>query len=129
MKSRVVRGLISRNLPSCLVPRISRIPRLISSLLSGDLPAVKTRLFLNSITALHVSIGFCAGRGVSKGLFRLSNQLCDELRSVGSHAVPCKNDVRPPREQFVADDLNDRARLLRVAPAAVQNILVLETEV
>src|SRR5438552_2332912 len=86
---------------------------------------------LNSIAGSRciVSIGFCTSRHISKGLFRLSNQLCDELRSVGSDAVTCKNDVRRPREQFVADDLNHRTRLLRIPPAAVQDILVLETEI
>src|SRR5881397_1528031 len=68
-------------------------------------------------------------RRQSQGLFCLSNQPCEELCSVRSHSVACKDGVRAPRKQFVADHLRHRARLLRIAPAAVQDILVLEPEV
>ena len=64
-----------------------------------------------------------------EGQLRLSNQFYDELGSVRSDAVACKYHVRPPREQFAADDLNYRARLLRVAPAAMEDVLVFKPEV
>jgi hypothetical protein len=43
--------------------------------------------------------------------------------------VDCEDDVRAPWEQVAAVDLNHVTRLLDIAPVAVQDVLVLETEV
>src|SRR5215831_8952993 len=60
---------------------------------------------------------------------RLPNEFRQESCSVRSDPVPGEDDIRTPLQQSVANHLHDQTRFVRVAPATMEDILILEAEV
>ena len=70
------------------------------------------------------------GDGIStERVLSTLDEVGDEIAAVCSHAVAREDNVRMPGEEFFADDTDKGGGFGRVAPATVQYVLVLETEV
>src|SRR5262249_13869086 len=79
----------------------------------------------------EVTVGFVTHPHFSLGERSLgvTNKFRQESRSVCADPVPGENHVRTPRQQLVANYAHDDARLVRIAPATIEDILTLEAKI